>query len=286
MTSPKLLLASIKTNAKKQLGQNFLAGSNIGEMIVSRAKISHQDIVVEIGAGLGALTIPLAAAGGKIFAVEKDRNLIPLLIHELEIRNIDNVVLLNENIFNIDLAGLSEKEGKKIIVVGNLPYNVSSRILFNLINSRQAVSRAVLMFQKELALRLTAEPCCKDYGRITVMLKYCAEIKTLATVNRNSFFPRPKVDSQVLEIQFRQENSCRAKNEELLYKIIKAAFGKRRKTLKNALSSSELTITGKTAVQILEEAGIAPVRRAETLTVSEFVKLSNVFTELQDSEIF
>ena len=286
MTSPKLLLASIKTNAKKQLGQNFLAGSNIGEMIVSKAKINPRDIVLEIGAGLGALTIPLAAAGDKIFAVEKDRNLIPLLVHELEIRNIDNVVLLNENIFDIDLAGLSEKEGKKIIVVGNLPYNVSSRILFNLINYRQAVSRAVLMFQKELAQRITAEPCCKDYGRITVMLKYCAEIKTLATVNRNSFFPRPKVDSQVLEIQFRQENSCRAKNEELLYKIIKAAFGKRRKTLKNALSSSELTITGKTAVQILEEAGISPVRRAETLTVSEFVKLSNVFTELQAAGIF
>ena len=278
MTSPKLLLASIKANAKKQLGQNFLTGSNIGDMIVSKAKINHQDIVLEIGAGLGALTIPLAAAGGKIFAVEKDRNLIPLLVHELRMRNIDNVVLLNENIFDIDFARIAEKE--KIIVVGNLPYNISSKILFNLINSRQAVSRAILMFQKELALRITASPCCKDYGRITVMLKYCAEIKKLATLNRNSFFPRPKVDSQVLEINFKQKNNCKAKNEELLYRIIKAAFGKRRKTLKNALSSSELKITGETAVQILEKAGISPVRRAETLTVLEFVKLSDSFAEL------
>ena len=280
MTSPRLLLASIKKDAKKRMGQNFLAGSNIGDMIVSKAKINPHDTVLEIGAGLGALTIPLAAAGEKIFAVEKDKNLIPVLVHELKICNIDNVVLLNENIFDIDLAGIAEKEGKKIIVAGNLPYNISSKILFKLINSRQAVSRAVLMFQKELAMRITAGPCCKDYGRITVMLKYCAEIKTLATVNRNSFFPKPKVDSQVLEIQFRQENSCKAKNEDILYKIIKAAFGKRRKTLKNALSSSELKITGETAVQILEKAGISPVRRAETLTVLEFVKLSDSFAEL------
>jgi 16S rRNA (adenine1518-N6/adenine1519-N6)-dimethyltransferase len=159
--------------------------------------------------------------------------------------------------------------------MGNLPYNISSQILVKLINSRTVVNRAILMFQKELAQRIIAPPGGKDYGRLTVMLNYCADLNKLATIDAALFFPKPKVDSEVLEIKFNNLLQERANYEEFLFRVIKAAFGKRRKTLKNALAGSQLNVTGDTALRALDLAGIDPVRRAETLAVSEFVALSN-----------
>ncbi len=147
-------------------------------------------------------------------------------------------------------------------------------------NARTMVSRAVVMFQKELAERLLAVPGNKTYGRITVMLAYCAEIKTVATIKARMFYPRPKVDSEVLEIRFREKIDHPADDEAYLFQVIKAAFGKRRKTLKNALSQSQLGIDGPTAEKALTAASIDPMRRAETLTVDEFVRLSNIVRAL------
>jgi len=275
MTSPRILLSSHGVYAKKQLGQHFLSDPSTADMIIDHSGISPEDIVLEIGAGLGALTIPLACTAEKVYAVEKDHRIIELLKTELHTLGISNVVLIEKNILKVDIKTLAENATKKIIVIGNLPYSISSQILIQLINTRKSVNKAILMFQKELAQRITAQPDCKDYGRLTVMLSYCADIKRLAEVKASLFFPRPKVDSEILEIIFNNIIKYPAKDELFLFKVIKAAFSKRRKTLKNSLLGSELHMDAKTVVQVLENADIDPSRRAETLTVQEFVKLSN-----------
>ena len=278
MTSPRILLAAYNLHPKKQLGQHFLSDPSTAEMITKRSGIVPEDIVLEIGAGFGALTIPLARIAKKVYAIENDRRLIDLLKTEILANGLSNVELMEENILKFDINRLAENVGHKIIIIGNLPYNISSQILVKLIKSRTAVIRAVFMFQKELARRITAQPGCKDYGRLTVMLGYCAKIKKLADVKASLFFPKPKVDSQLIEIRFLETIKYPAYDEALLFRVIKGAFGQRRKTLKNALAGSELNIDAKTAQNILDKAGIDSSQRAETLTVLEFVKLSNVFS--------
>ncbi len=273
MTSPKTLLKAWNIKAKKRLGQHFLVDPSTAEMIVKRAKISSNDIVLEIGAGLGALTIPVARAAAKVHAVEKDRQLCDLLKTELLTNNLANVSIIPENILQLDYASIAEPYERTLVVIGNLPYNISSQVLIQLIRTRNLVSRAILMFQKELAQRIIAHPGTKAYGRLTVMLQYCADIKPVATINASAFFPVPKVASEILEIKFKAKLDYPQHDESLLYKVIKAAFGNRRKTLKNALAASELRIDPKSAWRALDMAGIDPNRRAETLSVSEFISL-------------
>lgn len=279
MTSPRTLLAARNLYPKKQLGQYFLSDPSTAEMIVTRSGIMPDDVVLEIGAGLGALTIPLAGCAKKVYAVEKDSRLIPLLKTELLVGGVSNVVLLEKNIQHIDLTLFSENEERKLIVMGNLPYNLSSQILIQIIETRQAVSRAVLMFQKELALRIIAKPGGKDYGRLSAMLQYCSEIKKLAEVKSQLFFPKPNIDSEVLEIRIKDTPTWPATDENFLFAVIKAAFGQRRKTLKNALTGSELGVDAQTARQVLSGVNIDPTRRAESLSIEEFVKLSNILRE-------
>lgn len=275
MTSPRTLLAAWSLRPKKKLGQNFLSDPSTAEMIVARSGILPEETVLEIGAGLGALTIPLAYAAKKVYAVEKDDQIIDILKTELLINRLSNVVLMEKDILKIDIKELAESANHKIVVIGNLPYNISSQVLLQLIKSRSAVSRAVLMFQKELAQRIAAQPGCKDYGRLTVMLRYCADIKRLADVKASLFFPKPRIDSEVLEIKFKDTLKYLAHDEAFLFRVIKAVFGQRRKTLKNALTGSELHVDTKTVLQVLDNADIDPSRRAETLAPQEFVKLSN-----------
>ena len=280
MTSPRILLNAYQIRAKKNLGQNFLSDPATARMIVNRSRITPEDVVLEIGAGLGALTIPASHTAKKIFAVEKDRQIIDLLKTQLLASDISNVVLMGNNILDIDINALADEANSKMVVIGNLPYNISSQILVKLIESRRNVSRAILMFQKELAQRITASPGGKDYSRLSVMLQYCASIKSLATVRAGLFFPKPKVDSAVLEIKFKDQPDFPVGDELLLFEVIKAAFGKRRKTLKNALSNSILNIEVKTALDALNRSGVDSGRRAETLTVAEFVNLSNCLNEV------
>ena len=275
MTSPRILLAAHNIRPKKQLGQNFIVDPAFSEKIVKRAGILPEDIILEIGAGLGALTIPLARRAQKVFAVEKDRQIIPILNMEILVSGLTNISIIEKDILSVDIKTLIEDIGGKIVVMGNLPYNISSQILVQLIRSREGISRAVLMFQKELAQRITAETGCKDYGRLTVMLRYCSDIKKLVNAKASLFFPKPKVDSEILELKFKKEIDHKAADEQFLFKVIKSGFGNRRKTLKNALAASELNIDPNTATVVLEKSGIDPIRRAETLTVEEFVKLSN-----------
>ena len=275
MTSPRTLLAAWQIHAKKQLGQHFLEDIATSRMIVDRCKIAPEDIVLEIGAGLGALTIPVARIAKKVYAVEKDRQIIALLKTELIASNLLNVVIIENDVLRVSIEKFAEEANRKILVLGNLPYNISSQVLVKLIESRCVIPHAVLMFQKELAERITAGPGCRDYGRLSVMLGYCAEIETLAQMKSSQFYPRPEVDSTVLKIIFRNRFENRAESEEFLFRVIKAAFGKRRKTLRNSLAGTWPSVDAKKAGECLENVGIDPARRAETLSVSEFVKLSN-----------
>ena len=273
MTAPKTLLAAWNLRPKKNMGQNFLSDPSTAETIISRAHLSSEDVVLEIGAGLGALTIFLARVVKKVYAVEKDRQLIDLLKTELLANRISNCEIIEKNILQMDLHAIPDTTGRKFTVIGNLPYGISSQILIKLIQSRSAVERTILMFQKELAQRITALPGGRDYGRITAMLRYCADVQILANIKASVFYPPPKVDSTVIETRFKSTAMYGPHDEARLFAVIKAAFGNRRKTLKNALAASGLGIDAQIALEALKSAGIDPTRRAETLKPTEFVSL-------------
>jgi 16S rRNA (adenine1518-N6/adenine1519-N6)-dimethyltransferase len=276
MTTPHTLLKAWNLRARKQFGQNFLKDQSVAHQIVSAAELSDQDVVLEIGAGLGAMTIAAARAAGQLIAVEKDRQLVPLLRSELLLNGLDRVDVYEQDILSFDINPIAAKAGRPLVVMGNLPYNISSQVVVKLIRERHALCRAVLMFQKELADRLCAPPGSRAYGRLSVMLQYCARIKALREVKADQFFPKPKVDSAVLRIDFKSKIVPAADNEAVLERVVQAAFGQRRKTLRNALAGGLTSLNSQTACQLLESAGIDPRRRAETMTVQEFVKLANV----------
>lgn len=276
MTSPRTILNAWNMHAKKQFGQNFLSDPSTPDMIVRKSGLGPEDIVLEIGSGLGALTIPCARCARRVYAVERDNHLVPLLKNELLAAGVmEKVVILHDDILAIDLGALSRDHGRPFKVMGNLPYNISSQIVIWLIKARKFVDRAVFMFQKEMAERIAAGVGSKDYGRLSAVVQYCAEIETLAQVEAGLFFPRPKVDSQVIAIDFTKTISLLAHDEDFLFAVIKAAFGQRRKTLKNSLSNNLSDITTDVIMQSFEKTGIDPSRRAETLSVDEFVLLSN-----------
>ena len=282
MTSPRALLAAWNLRPKKNMGQNFLSDPSTAETIIARAHLSSEDVVLEIGAGLGALTISLARVVKQVYAVEKDRQLIELLKTELLANRISNCEIIPENILLMDLHAITDMIGNKITVIGNLPYGISSQILIKLIQSRHVVERTILMFQKELAHRITAQPGGRNYGRITAMLRYCADIRILANIKASVFYPPPKVDSTVIETRFKSTTMYGPHDETMLFAVIKAAFGNRRKTLKNALAASGLGIDSETALKALESADIEPSRRAETLTPAEFVTLETCLREVME----
>ena len=230
MTYPGTLLKSKKLFAKKELGQNFLVDQGAAKKIVTRAKIAEKDVVLEIGSGLGALTVPVAAKAAKVYAVEKDTRLLELFSQEITTAGITNVELINQDILKMDISSLFL--GEKLVVVGNLPYNISSQVLFMLVENRQWIKRAVLMFQKELAVRIAASPGGRDYGRLSAVMQYCSKITALTDLGPNSFFPKPEVSSRVVEVDFFESTPLSLEKEVFFFKVIKAAFSKRRKTLK------------------------------------------------------
>lgn len=271
--------------AKKRFGQNFLEDSDAASRIVTLAGVLPTDSVIEIGSGLGALTLPLAKNARTVYAFEIDTELIRLLRTELMTAGITNVEIHQQDILKAKLQQFADLADGPLTVFGNLPYHISSQILVKLIAKRQAVSKAVLMFQKEMADRIASGPGSKNYGRLSVMAQYAGEIRPLLNLSANQFFPRPKVDSVVLEIRFFEELPFPVKDEQFLFKVVKAAFGQRRKTLKNALSGSALAITDTVAADALSLSAIDPMRRAETLSVSEFARLSDVlFSMIQKAD--
>lgn len=279
MTNPSTLMKTWNLRPKKEMGQNFLADRGTADKIVARSGITTDDVVIEIGAGLGSLTLSLARVARKVYAIEKDSTLLPPLKHELLASNTDNVIVINNNILALDIAAIARTEKQPLVVMGNIPYNISSQILVQLMMTRHHLKKAGLMFQKELALRVMAVPGSKAYGRLAVMAGYCSTVEVIAEVKAACFFPKPKVDSLVIGISFKDCAEPSATDESLLFKVVKASFSKRRKTLKNALSGPILQIDAATAARELVATGIDPIRRAETLTVEEFVHLANRFYE-------
>ncbi|MFP4194527.1 MAG: 16S rRNA (adenine(1518)-N(6)/adenine(1519)-N(6))-dimethyltransferase RsmA [Desulfobacterales bacterium] len=278
MTGPRRLLTDLGLSPKKHMGQNFLADPSTAEMIVRRARLEDA-VVVEVGAGLGALTVFAGPAARRVYAVEKDRDLTGILKRVLFERGAENVEVVNENIFDVDLTAIAEKENTRLVVAGNLPYNISSQVIVSLLFQRQIIERAVLMLQSEMAERLYAPPGSKEYGRLSVMTGYCASVSRIARIRANQFYPRPNVDSEVVEIRFKNP-SKRAVDEALLSAVVKAAFGQRRKTLRNALAGSDLATDSRRIETALDRADITGSRRAETLSVAEFVNLSNSFANI------
>lgn len=281
MTHPGVLLKSSNLFAGKEMGQNFLSNPQTARMIVDKSGIREQDHILEIGPGLGALTLFLAEKADFVTAVEKDTRIIPLLEQEIEAGGFRNVRIIQSDFLKFDLKtiftgrGAFQQNDAGLVVMGNLPYNISSQILFKLIENRHLIDRACLMFQKELAERILAPPETRDYSRLSAVAQYASEIKSIADIGAASFFPRPKVDSTILEFCFHTGKKELDKElERILFSVIKAAFSKRRKSLKNSMAGGEFGLTKEFCLQVLESAGIDPSRRAETLGVEEFIKIA------------
>ena len=274
MTSPRIILSRSNIRAKKKLGQHFLSDRNLIEKIVSSAQVAPDEMVLEIGPGLGALTFSLAKMAAMVYAVDRDSQILDELKCQLKSKGVENVVLMEHDILSFDIFALAKAKNSRLKVVGNLPYNISSQILVKLIHARDVISGATLMFQKEMAGRVMAMPGTKEYGRLSVALRYCADVKKVADARAELFFPKPKIDSTILKIDFKTPE--RPVHDEVFFEnVIKAAFSKRRKTLKNALSGSYLNIDAEKIGHALAGSGIDPMRRAETLSVDEFVALSD-----------
>ncbi|WP_299981039.1 16S rRNA (adenine(1518)-N(6)/adenine(1519)-N(6))-dimethyltransferase RsmA [Desulfobacula sp.] len=278
MTHPGQLLKQRELYAGKELGQNFLSNPGTARLIVEKIELSKDTRVLEIGSGLGALTIPVAQTASHVTTVEKDSRLIPLLQQELDNENLKNVEIINKDIFKVDIKKIAKD--KKLVVIGNLPYNISSQILIRLIEERSCIEKAFLMFQKELAKRIIAPPGGRDYSRLSAVVQYAADISFVAQIGPSSFFPRPDVDSTILKFNFFETKEFNKEQEKVLFNVIKAAFSKRRKTLKNSMTGGgELEFKKEFVVHALELAGIDAHRRAETLTVEEFKSLARAVLE-------
>jgi 16S rRNA (adenine1518-N6/adenine1519-N6)-dimethyltransferase len=258
---------------KKRLGQHFLKDPAIIDDMIARAGFDPSCTVVEIGSGLGALTLPLARSVHHVVAVEKDPQLMVALQKNLQASGIDNVTVMAEDILRLDFAALDLQGGETVQVLGNLPFNISSPVLEKLMLNRHVISRAVLTFQRELGRRLMAAPGNKEYGAMTVLVQYHARVSPLLEIPREAFYPKPKVGSLVLELDFTKPHPNRTKNEAHFKKVVKAAFAHRRKTLLNALKGAG-TLPTASILRALERCGIEAGKRAETLAIDDFLCLS------------
>ena len=276
--APWKLLKDRQLRPKKALGQNFLVDPSTSALIIRKSGVGPEDSVLEIGAGLGALTLPLSRTAKAVYAVEKDEALARLLQEQCREQGTTNVWLENRDIFDVDPAALCAGQNEGLRVFGNLPYYISSQLLIYLVRFRSCIRQADLMFQKEVAQRLTAVPGTKSYSRLSVIMQYYTEISRTATVSAHLFWPLPKVDSEVLQFRFRPSPEPVLRDESRFLAVVKAAFGKRRKTLQNALLASELGAGREALLQAFAETGIDPQSRAETLTVEQFVHLANALS--------
>lgn len=266
-------------SATKSLGQNFLIDKNIIGKIIESAAIGPNDLLVEIGPGIGTLTREAAQRAKKVLAIEIDRHLIPVLEETLD--DLPNVRVIHQDVLKTDLRRLVEDESQGcsgVKIMGNLPYYITTPIIMKVLEERVSTDSLTIMLQKEVAERIRAEASTKEYGAITVAVRYYAETSFVAAVPRDVFTPSPNVDSAVIRLDIRREKPVDLLSEEIFFAVVKAGFGQRRKTLQNALQSA---FSKETAVAALQASGIDPIRRAETLSVQEFANLSNAIAASQ-----
>jgi len=262
----------------KTLGQNFLTDINIIKKIVETGEVSSSDLVLEIGPGIGAMTAEIAKRAGKVVAVEIDRNLIPAL-HE-NLGGFSNVTIVNQDIMKADIKELINGWTGPKKVISNLPYYITTPIIMMLLETDIAWDILVFMVQKEVAFRLAAAPSTKDYSAISVAVRYYSDPKLAFTVSRNCFIPKPDVDSAVVKLRRRDLECVSDINKELFFRIVKASFSQRRKTLLNSLGSQGWLEGGKERLRnVLVKLGIKEAVRAEELTIEDFARLCRELAE-------
>lgn len=262
---------------QKKFGQNFLIDTHVLEKIISAAGITKNDCVLEIGPGIGTMTQYLAENAGHVVAVEIDRNLIPILKETLA--DYDNVTVINEDILRVDIKALAEEYngGKPIKVVANLPYYITTPIIMGLFESGVPIDNITVMVQKEVADRMKEGPGSKDYGALSLAVQYYAEPEIVANVPPNCFIPRPNVGSAVIRLTRHKEMPVEVKDPALMFKIIRASFNQRRKTLQNGLgNASELPYTKEQIAAAIAEMGLTPTIRGEALSLAQFAQLSDI----------
>lgn len=265
---------------QKKFGQNFLIDPHVLDKIIRSADITEEDCVIEIGPGIGCVTQALLENAGKVISIEIDDQLIPILTEQFG--NEPNFKLIHKDVLKVDLKKLIEEESpnRKVKVVANLPYYITTPIIMTLLENELPIDSITVMVQKEVADRLASKPGTKQYGAITVSVNYFCESYLVANVPRNCFMPRPNVDSAVIQLKLHDEPPVKAKNTKQLFKIIKAAFMLRRKTLLNTLAAhGDLGIEKDKLKQILEDSGVGAQTRGETLSIEEFARLSDFIDE-------
>ena len=267
---------------QKKFGQNFLIDSNVLESIIRGAEITKDDFVLEIGPGIGTMTQYLCEAARQVVAVEIDKMLIPIL--EDTLSEYDNVEVINQDVLKVDIKSLADEKnnGKPIKVVANLPYYITTPIIMGLFESGVPIDSITIMVQKEVADRMQTGPGSKDYGALSLAVQYYATAKVILNVSATCFMPRPNVDSAVIKLTRHKEPTVNVADEKLMFKIIRASFNQRRKTLVNGLKNSpELSFSKEQIVKAIEKIGKPETIRGEAFTLEEFAELANAFTELK-----
>ncbi len=275
------ILKKYQFSFQKKFGQNFLIDTHVLDKIIRAADIGKDDMVLEIGPGIGTMTQYLAEAAGKVVAVEIDRNLIPILHDTLG--GYENVRIINEDVLKLDLRKLvqEENEGKPVKVVANLPYYITTPIIMGLFEGSVPVSSITVMVQKEVAERMKSGPGNKDYGALSLAVQYYADAYLVANVPPNCFMPRPKVGSAVIRLTRHEMAPVEVEDEKLMFDIIRAAFNQRRKTLANGLNNSDkLDFPKETIVNVIKHLGKGTGVRGEMLTLKEFADLSNMLSRI------
>lgn len=274
------VLQKYKFNFQKKFGQNFLIDTHVLDKIVTSAQVNQEDCVLEIGPGIGTMTQYLAERAGKVIAVEIDKALIPILKDTLQ--PYDNVRIINNDILKVDIQSLVEEEnqGKPIKVVANLPYYITTPIIMGLFESHVPIYSITVMVQKEVADRMQVGPGTKDYGALSLAVQYYAKPEIVANVPPNCFIPRPNVGSAVIRLTRHEIPPVKVADEKLLFRLIRASFNQRRKTLVNSLNnSSELSFGKEEIVMALEEMQLPATIRGEVLTLEQFGLLSDILSD-------
>ena len=266
---------------QKRFGQNFLIDSHVLEKIMDVSQITKEDFVLEIGPGIGTMTQYLAEAAREVAAVEIDHSLIPILKDTL--KDWDNVTIINDDILKVDIRklALEKNDGKPVKVVANLPYYITTPIIMGLFENQVPISSITVMVQKEVADRMQVGPGTKDYGALSLAVQYYARPEIVANVPPNCFMPRPKVGSAVIRLEKYENPPVEVEDEKLMFRIIRASFNQRRKTLVNSLkNSNELSYSKEEIESVLEKIGIPLNIRGEALTLEQFADIANGFKNL------
>jgi len=274
MEKSKHSLAKSGLHPKKSFGQYFLEDRGIIDKIFTLIQLNDNDIVVEIGPGTGALTIPILRHVFHLIAIEKDQQLITLLRKKLSTEESEKISIISGDALKVDFKRISDNFKQKVLILGNIPYNISSPLIERLILYRDYIRRAIVMFQHEFALRLIACPGERRCSALTIVSQYYAEISPVIKVKKDAFYPRPPVDSMVLNINFEKPYKFRAKNDIIFRRIVKSAFLFRRKTILNSLEKAMVFLPKQKIIRALQECNIDPKKRAENLSMYDFVSLS------------